>query len=137
MIRAETAMPDYYMPSVKAVAIAGEDILQAIGHQPGAFDPPGWSHDASGFKKGVREGRAVLCVQRCGRFWIIERVSKLDGGEVRDEALMFALSPIPIWTRTRQSAMHLAEYCDPVPRPPMSALWADVGNVRVTQVIAQ
>jgi len=50
---------------------------------------------------------------------------------MQDEALISAFGARPIWTRTRQAAMQLAEHCDPMPRDPVAGYWADVGNVRV------
>jgi hypothetical protein len=129
--RAQTEMPEWYLPSAQRVLIAAHNILCAAGHRPTTFYPTGWSRGASGFKKASRDGKSVLWVQPCGKFWIIERSIHLDAVYMQDEALVSAFGAWPIWTRTRQAAMQLAEHCDPVPRDPVTGYWADVGNVRV------
>jgi len=126
--RAQTEMPDWYLPSAEGVLIAGEDILGAAGHRPGSPDPAGWSHGASGFRKLARDGKTVLWVQRCGQFWIIERSLRLGRGDTRGETLVFAFGARPIWTRTRAAAMRLAEFCDPIPPAPVAGYWADDGQ---------
>jgi hypothetical protein len=50
---------------------------------------------------------------------------------MHDEALSVASVPLPIWTRTRQAAMRLAELCDPIPPVMVRVKWVDVGNVPV------
>ena len=129
--RAQTEMPGWYLRSAREVLIAARDILPISGHRPEAFHAAGWSRSASGFKKASRDGKSVLWVQQCGKFWIIERSIHLDAVYMQDEALVSAFGARPIWTRTRQAAMQLAEHCDPMPRDPVAGYWADVGNVRV------
>jgi hypothetical protein len=129
--RAQTEMPEWYLRSVREVLIAARDVLATSRHRPGAFHAGGWSRGASGFKRASRDGKSVLWVQQCGKFWIIERSIHLDSVYTQDEALISSFGARPIWTRTRQAAMELAEYCDPLPRDPVAGFWADVGNVRV------
>ena len=129
--RAQTEMPNWYLPSADGALIAGEDMLDAVGHRSGVRHPAGWSRGISGFKKTARDGTTVLWVQQCGNFWIIERSLLLYGGYMKDETLVFVSGSRPIWTRTRQAAMQLAEHCDPMPRAPVTGYWADVGNVRI------
>jgi hypothetical protein len=129
--RAQTEMPEWYLRSAQGVLIAAPGILSTSGHRPGTFHAAGWSRGASGFKKPSRNGKSVLWVQPWGKFWIVERSVHLDAVYMRDEALVSAYGARPIWTRTRQAAMELAEYCDPMPRDPVAGYWADVGNVRV------
>jgi hypothetical protein len=50
---------------------------------------------------------------------------------MHDEALSVASVPLPIWTRTRQQAMRLAEYLDATPPALMGLKWVDVGDVPV------
>ena len=127
--RAQTEMPNWYLPSADGALVAGEDMLDAVGHRSGVRHPAGWSRGISGFKKTARDGTTVLWVQQCGNFWIIERSLLLHDGYMKDETLVSGSRPI--WTRTRQAAMQLAEHCDPMPRDPVAGYWADVGNVRV------
>jgi hypothetical protein len=88
--RAQTEMPKWYLPSAQKVLIAAPDILSTSGHRPGAFHAAGWSRGASGFKKASRDGKSVLWVQPCGKFWIIERSIHLDAVYMQDEALVSA-----------------------------------------------
>jgi hypothetical protein len=103
----------------------------AVGDRSAVAHPPGWSRRISGFKKTARDGKSFLWVQPWGKFWIIERSIRLDAVYMQDEALVSAFGAWPIWTRTRQAAMQLAEFCDPMPRDPVTGYWADVGNIRV------
>jgi hypothetical protein len=125
--RAQTEMPDWYLPSADGVLIAGQPVLDAIGYVSGGRDPAGWSRGASGFWKPGFDANIVLWVQECGQYWIVER-SRSEGGERRDETLVYAFGPCPIWTRDRQAAMRLAEYCDPIPLAPVAGYWADDGQ---------
>ena len=129
--RAQTEMPEWYLRSAQGVLIAGPGILSTSGHRPGIFHAAGWCRGESGFRKVSRDGKSVLWVQPCGKFWIIERSIHLDAVYMQDEALISAFGARPIWTRTRQAAMQLAEHCDPMPRDPVAGYWAYVGNVRV------
>jgi hypothetical protein len=129
--RAQTEMPEWYLRWAQGVLIAAPGILSTSGHRPGTFHAAGWSRGASGFKRASRDGKSVLWVQQCGKFWIIERSIHLDSVYTQDEALISSFGARPIWTRTRQAAMELAEYCDPLPRDPVAGFWADVGNLRV------
>ena len=122
--RSQTEMPDYYLPTAPGVLIAGPDMLHAAGDVPGTPDPAGWTRGASGLMKPSRDGSRRLWVQPCGRFWIIER-SALDV-RAHDEALVFAFVLLPIWTRTCNSAMRLAEFCDPTPLTPVAGYWTPV-----------
>jgi hypothetical protein len=95
--RVQTEMPDWFMPSAAGVLIAGEDMLHAVGHHPGACHTVGWSRRVSGFNKIATDGKSVLWVQQCGSYWIIERSRLLDDGRTRDETLVCAFGSVPIW----------------------------------------
>ena len=112
--RAQTDMPDWYLPSAPGVLIAGQPVLDAIGYISGGRDPVGWRRGASGFWKRGYDPQTLLWVQECGQYCIVERC-RYHGGARRDETLIYAFGPCPIWTRDRQAAMRLAEYCDPIP----------------------
>ena len=47
-------------------------------------------------------------VRGCGEFWTSEREL--------EEVLAFPFGPLPVFTRTSQAAMWLAEYCHPRPQ---------------------
>jgi hypothetical protein len=78
------------------------------------------------FEKPSRDGNYVLRAKRFGKFWAPERSIKITSGRYTYrsiEALVFAFGEIPIWTRTRQAAMRLAEHCDPIPASPVAGFW--------------
>ena len=120
--RNQTELPAYYLPEVEGVLIAGEDMLCAAGYRPGSNRPRGWSRiDSHIFVRYfARDGVHSLRARRCGDFWAVERL--------RDRtiyALVFAFGPRPIWTRTFQAAIRLAEHCDPIPSAPVAGYWAE------------
>jgi hypothetical protein len=88
--RAQTEMPNWYLPSADGVLIAGEDMLGAVGCRSDVRHSTGWSRGASGFRQVSRDATSVLWVQPCGKFWIIERSLLLHGGYMKDEALVSA-----------------------------------------------
>src|SRR5262245_19101995 len=76
--RAQTEMPEWYLRSAREVLIVARGMPATSRHRPGTFHAIGWSRGASGFKKASRDGKSVLWVQPCGKFWIIERCVHLD-----------------------------------------------------------
>jgi hypothetical protein len=64
-------------------------------------------------------------VRACGDFWTVERLHVGDGP---DYALVCVFSARPIWAHRRQAAMRLADYCDPMPQPPVAGRWVDVSG---------
>jgi hypothetical protein len=138
--RDQAGIPPAYMLKVSGVLLAGRDMLIAIGMAPGAPEPDGWlpavpaiPDDAcfplsrtADFEKPSRDGNRVLRAKRFGKFWAPERSTKITSGRYKYrliEALVFPFGEIPIWTRTRQAAMRLAEHCDPFPATPVMGLW--------------
>jgi hypothetical protein len=119
------------MPSAEGVLIAGEDMLLGLGHHPGASNPVGWFHRASGFNKTAPDGKSVLWVQQCGSYWIVERSRRSESGHTCDETLVCAFGSVPIWAFTCAAAMRLAEHCDPDARAPVARCWAAVGNIDI------
>jgi hypothetical protein len=125
-------MPADYLPDAPGVMFAGEDILSAAGYVPGSIRPPGWiKHQPGCYRKRV--GKHVLQVRQCGNsrstHWTIERFEDLDFKWI--EALVFSFGNAePIWARAYQAAMHLAEYCYPIARPPVFASW-EVARAKV------
>src|SRR4051794_1857048 len=73
----------------KGVNRRARDILPTSRHRPGALHAAGWSRGASGLKKASHDGKSVLWVQPCGKFWIIERSIHLDAVYMQDEAGWF------------------------------------------------
>jgi hypothetical protein len=140
--RDQAGIPPAYMLNVSGVLLAGRDMLIAIGMAPGAPEPDGWQpavpaipDDAcfplcrtADFEKPSRDGNRVLRAKRFGKFWSAERSTKITSGRYKlrlIETLVFAFGngEIPIWTRTHQAAMRLAEHCDPTPASPVAGFW--------------
>ncbi|WP_426440111.1 hypothetical protein [Bradyrhizobium genosp. P] len=124
--RTQTEMPDYYLPSATHVSIAGPTILNALGYVSGGALPAGWKRGTSGFSKRSSTSDRMLWVQRCGRYWIIER--SVANQPDQDQALVCAFSGNPIWSRTMASAMLVAEHCDPLPTSVLAACWIPIGT---------
>ncbi len=121
--RVRTAMPEWYLPSAPGVLAVAKDTLAAAGHFPGASPPLGWSRRASGWSKPTADGIAVLWVQRCGRYWVVERMITSSTGDKVEQALCCAFAGVPFWANSREAAMRLAEHCHPVPQPPIAGCW--------------
>jgi hypothetical protein len=123
--RRETAMPADYLPTAPGVLFAGQELLSAAGYIPGSSRPSGWSRPLPGdYRKRV--GKHVLEVRQCGNSgsndWTIERYEFFDYKGM--EALVFLAGDyMPIWARTYQAAMRVAEYCYPIARPPIAGRW--------------
>jgi hypothetical protein len=105
--RDQTDLPSNYCPWAPGIVIASDYLLQAANYHPKSRGPNGWTLGQPDVFTKVIYGNRLL-VRGCGEFWTVER-------EI-DEALAFPYGPVPIFTRTRQAAMRLAEYCQPKPR---------------------
>src|SRR6266436_2032608 len=102
--RSKTELPDDFVPWAPGAVIASDYLLRASGCRPGSRRPKGWSQrEPDVFRKRVNGN--TLTVSGCGEFWTIERENA--------EALAFIFGPLPVFTRTSQEAMRLAEYCQP------------------------
>lgn len=138
--REQAGIPAGYMLKVSGVLLAGRDVLIAAGMAPGAPEPDGWQPTVppvlecnafrlartADFEKPSRDGNRVLRAKRFGKFWAPERSSTTSSGPYKlrlIEALVFAFGEVPIWTRTPQAAMRLAEHCDPIPTTPVAGFW--------------
>jgi hypothetical protein len=138
--RDEAGIPPNYMLRTSGVLLAGKDMLIAIGDVPGAPDPSGWTPASppvpenanyqlcgtADFEKPSRDGGHMLRAKRFGEFWAAERSTKFWTGRLwlrEIHMLVFAFGEIPIWTRSPQAAMRLAEYCDPIPDAPVAGFW--------------
>jgi hypothetical protein len=138
--RDQAGIPPRYMPSVSRVLLANEDLLKSIGMVPGAPEPDGWSpavppisesnafrlERMADFEKPSRDGNRVLRAKRFGKFWAPQRAIPKISNRVKYrsmETLAFGHEEMPIWVRTYQAAMRLAEYCDPVPTAPVAGFW--------------
>ena len=100
--RSKTELPADFVPWAPWVVIASDYLLREVGYRPGSSPPNGWTPGQPGvFTKVWNRNR--LMVRQCGEYWTVERSN--------DEVL--AYFSVPMFTRTCQSAMQLAEYCQP------------------------
>jgi hypothetical protein len=116
--RSEVEMPDWLVPLARGVAIAGDALLFKAGHRLGMDLPPGWRQiygdvfmryiGPEGF-----EDTQVLKVRQCcdQGLWTIERWREVRPYNNSDDILVHQFGSTPIFTRSYQSAMRLAELC--------------------------
>jgi hypothetical protein len=98
-----------FCPWAPGLAIASDCLLRAAGHRPGIRGPGGWTEtNPDVFTKVLYRNRLWVRGCGCGELWTVERDN--------EEVLAFPFGPTPIYTRTRQAAMRLADYCHPKPR---------------------
>jgi hypothetical protein len=138
--RDQAGIPPLYMPSVSRVLLASKELLKSIGMVPGAPEPSGWSpavppiseinafrlERMADFEKPSRDGNRVLRAKRFGQLWAPQRAIPKISNRVKYrsmETLAFGHEEMPIWVRTYQAAMRLAEYYDLNPTTPVAGFW--------------
>jgi hypothetical protein len=90
-------LPEDFAPWAPAVVIPSEHLLRKI--EPRSED---WScQNVDAYRLLLH--RDNLLVRGCGRLWTIERDL--------DSVLAYEFGPLPVFTRTVDAAMSLAEYC--------------------------
>ena len=117
-------LPDWFVPLARGVAIASDELLRKAGYHRGMRKPDGWrkiDRDCYSRVIGDQGGRWVdtLVVRRCDKHerWVIQRrVADFD------EVLVFNFGSTPIFTRSYQSAMRVAMYCNGN-NPPHGLRW--------------
>ena len=106
--RDKTEMPYDFCPWAPGLVVASDYLLEAAGYRPGLRRPSGWKEGRPDvFTKVIYGNR--LKVRGCGELWTVEREN--------EEILAFPFGPVPMFTRTREGAMRLAEYCHPKALP--------------------
>jgi len=116
--RRRTWLPDDLAPWAPGVVLASDYLLRASNYRQGARRPRGWlSRCKGGVFLKFPDDRSHLRVRQCGQFWTVERTVNCVG-----EMLAYPYGPLPIFTRTYQAAMRLAEYCHRRPRGTGSSL---------------
>ena len=90
-------LPDDFAPWAPGVVIPSEHLLKQIA--PHGRD---WQETNLDVYRKILH-RNKLCVRGCGKLWTVER-------EI-DELLAYGFGPLPVFTRTPDAAMRLAEYC--------------------------
>jgi hypothetical protein len=104
--RNKTDLPDDFVPWAPGIVVASDYLLRAAGSRPGLAPPEGWSPGQPDVFTKVMHGNRLM-VRGCGEFWTVERET--------NEVLAFIFGSMPMFTRTCQAAMRLAEYCHPRP----------------------
>jgi hypothetical protein len=90
------------------VVLAGLDLLRVAGHLPGSKRPKGWRPAAVGFGRRTEDKKYTLRVWKRGHYWCAARRTGFDFGDY--EYLAFAFQEGPLFTRTEQEAMRIADY---------------------------
>jgi hypothetical protein len=102
--REKIEMSPDFCPWAPGLVVASDYLLEAAGYCPGSRRPSGWKEGRPNVFTKVIYGNRLM-VRGCGELWSVERQN--------DEALAFPFGPVPMFTRTREAAMRLAEYCHP------------------------
>jgi hypothetical protein len=103
--RSKNELPADFVQWAPTIALASDHLLRLAQYRHGWRRPSGRSSGQPHvFTKVVNRNR--LMVRGCGEFWTVER-------EI-DEVLAFTFGLMPIFTRTPEAAMCLAEYCHPL-----------------------
>jgi hypothetical protein len=118
--RSETALPDQYLPDAPGVMIAGSTALKAAADYCSRSDHRrGWlQKNQHTFRRALTDGDGILQVRQFGEFWALERFDPNH-----HYTLVFAFFGRPIWTRSSDAAMQMADYCYPIPQPPIAGFW--------------
>ena len=103
--RSKAGLPDDFVPWAPGVVIASDYLLRAAGYCSGSLPPDGWCSGRPGFTRVIFRNR--LTIRECGEFWFIERETC--------EVLAHSYGSLPVFNRTYQAAMWLAEFCHPRP----------------------
>jgi hypothetical protein len=110
--RCSTDLPDQFVAWAPGILVASNWLLQRANYCPGSCRPSGWLGDQELFWKPTDQN--WLHVRRCGNFWTVERDK---------EVLVFIYGSMPIFTRTHQAAMRLADHCHPHPHQVGGLRW--------------
>jgi hypothetical protein len=90
-------LPDDFTPWAPGVVIPSDHLLRQIG--PHSRD---WESTHPDVYRKILHGNKLL-VRGCGKLWTVERQI--------DTVLAYRFGPLPVFTRTPEAAMRLAEYC--------------------------
>jgi hypothetical protein len=112
MDRSEARLPDWFMPLARGVVIPSDALFHEVGYRQGTRRPPGWIETSAGFYQWLISPGQILVVRRCdpARLWTVERWVTDAKYEV-DQVLVHNVGWTPVFTRSHQSAMRLANYC--------------------------
>jgi len=105
--RSKAMLPDWFAPWAPGIVVASDYLLRAAGYHLGSRRPKGWIQERPDLFTKAKYGNE-LRVRKCGEFWTVERQNV--------QMLAFPFGPVPVFTRTPQAAMRLAEYCHPFPQ---------------------
>ena len=95
--RSNTELPNDFTPWAPGIVTPSDYLLRAVGSRLG-----GWECTNPGVYRKILYGNKLL-VRGCGEFWTIERQI--------ETTLAYKFGPLPIFARTHDAAMQLAEYC--------------------------
>jgi hypothetical protein len=127
--RGEIALPDWFVPLARGVAIASDHLLHKARYRAGSYRPRGWRKTECDvfIRCPVADKEmsfANLTVRQYANqsWWTIERYCEGRKYEDITDVLVFDFGSTPIFTWSYQSAMRLAEYCQ-MNKPPSGLSW--------------
>jgi hypothetical protein len=123
--RGEARLPAWFMPLARGVAIASDTLLRKAGYRDGMHISAAWRETSRAYYilplDGVHplNSRQFLLVRASDGtdLWTVERHSGTSQYEV-DEVLVSTFGSTPLFARSCQSAMLLADYCHKNAPPP-------------------
>lgn len=122
--RVQAGLPDNFAPWAPGIVVPSTYLLNAAKARSEGLRAADWNNvDARGrpntgfFSKWLSEG-LTLRVRGCNRFWTVERSIPHRVVQI----LVYPFGALPVFTRTHEQAMQLAEYCQPCPGGPVSIL---------------
>lgn len=121
--REQTGLPSNLLPKAIGALPAGEGLLRAAGHLPGAGWPEGWYKVPSSdcFHRNCEKTRHILEVYKIGAHWFILRINGLRAENL--ESLALAFGHVPICAYTCEEGMRLADHCHPNPGQTIAGCW--------------
>ncbi len=91
-------LPDDFAPWAPGVVIPSKHLLRQIGQHSRDWQE---TKNLDVYRKSLHGNK--LMVRGCRKLWTVERQT--------DEVLAYKFGPLPVFTRTAEAAMRLAEYC--------------------------
>ena len=144
--RDQAKMPDFYLPEAPGVAIADGPLLRAVGYDPGSNGPRDWFKFNPGvFRHGTgRDGMILQVRTGDAKLWVVERFCSGDWLDPSGRypglnvyALVCAHTGRLIWVSSYQAAMRLAQYCHPIPQPPIVGRWVPAREREHAEFVAR
>jgi hypothetical protein len=126
--RSELDLPDWFVPLARGVVMPSDFVLDQVGCRPGSRRPCYWKHPTQDVFH-FNQGQWGLTVERIGEFWMAkrwERPNRINPVGLPDEVLVLPFGSTPIFTRTYQPIMRLAQRCRWTEPQPFGYKWVTI-----------